>query len=137
MQNNVDIKRVKEKISIEVAWNDLIVKTFANEIEIDRNLMIKELEKFDEKEVENLLLSEIIFTINEKKELKPKYEEIKNQLFATVKIVSEIISVKKNSSGNVIEGNPDRIKLVTDNWKFSKKSISNNPNWFLSEIISK
>ena len=64
------MKRVKEKISIEIAWNDLIVKIFKNEIEIDQNLMIKELEKFDEKKVDNLLLSEIIFTINEKKELK-------------------------------------------------------------------
>ena len=45
LQNNVDIERVKEKISIEIAWNDLIVKTFENEIEIDQNSMIKELEK--------------------------------------------------------------------------------------------
>ena len=51
LQNNVDIKRVKEKISIEIAWNDLIVKTFANEIEIDQNAISKELEKFDEKEI--------------------------------------------------------------------------------------
>ena len=48
-QNNVDIQRVKEKISIEIAWNDLIVKIFANEIEIDQNLMSKELEKIDKK----------------------------------------------------------------------------------------
>ena len=34
-QNDIDIERVKEKISIEIAWNDLIVKTFKNEIEID------------------------------------------------------------------------------------------------------
>tara|TARA_Y100000768_G_C23829590_1_gene610661 strand:+ start:419 stop:904 length:486 start_codon:yes stop_codon:yes gene_type:complete len=40
-QNNVDIKRVKEKISIEIAWNDLIVQTFANKIEIDENSMKK------------------------------------------------------------------------------------------------
>ncbi len=84
----------------------------------------------------NGIVSELTF-IGIKNSQLEKYEEIKNQLFATVKIVSEIISVKKNSSGNVIEGNPDRIKLVTDHWKFSKKSISNNPNWFLSEIISK
>ena len=79
-QNQVDIQRVKEKISIEVAWNDLIVKTFANEIEIDQTLLNKELEKFDEQTVDNLLLSEIIFTINDKKELKFKYEEIKKSI---------------------------------------------------------
>ena len=76
LQNEVDIEKVKEKISIEIAWNDLIIKTFNDEIEIDQNLMIKEIEKFNEKKVDNLLLSEIIFTINEKKEFKLKYKDI-------------------------------------------------------------
>ncbi len=79
-QNNIDIERVKEKISIEMAWNDLIVKIFANEIEIDENLIKKQLEKFDEEKVDNLLLSEIIFTINNKNELESKYNEIKKSI---------------------------------------------------------
>ena len=79
-QNEVDIQRVKEKIAIEIAWNDLIVRIFNNEIEIDKNLMIKELEKIKEKKVENLLLSEIIFTINERKDLELKYESIKQSI---------------------------------------------------------
>ena len=49
IKNNVDFKRVKEKISIEIAWNDLIIKTFQNEIEIDRDAMINELEKLEKK----------------------------------------------------------------------------------------
>jgi len=79
-QNEVDIKRVKEKIAIEIAWNDLIVRIFNNDIEIDQDLMSKELEKIVEKKVENLLLSEIIFSINEKKELELKYESIKQSI---------------------------------------------------------
>ena len=79
-QNNVDIKRVKEKISIEIAWNDLIVKTFSKEIEINNDLIKKELEKFDEKKIDNLLLSEIIFTIKNKNDLELKYEEIKKSI---------------------------------------------------------
>tara|TARA_B100000963_G_C22522426_1_gene623676 strand:+ start:159 stop:1088 length:930 start_codon:yes stop_codon:yes gene_type:complete len=79
-QNNVDIQKVRDKISIEIAWNDLIVKLFANEIEIDQNFMNKELEKFDNKEAENLLLSEIIFTVDNKEELNLKYEEIKKSV---------------------------------------------------------
>ena len=43
LQKKIDIQRVKEKISIEIAWNDLVVKTFASEIEIDQNAIIKEL----------------------------------------------------------------------------------------------
>ena len=79
-ENAVDFQRVKEKISIEIAWNDLVVKTFSNEIEIDENLMRDELEKFGEKNIENLLLSEIIFTINDKNELQAKYEEIQKSI---------------------------------------------------------
>jgi len=66
-----------------------------------------------------------------------KFEKIKNELVATVKIICEIISVKKDKNGDVIEGNQDRIKTVTDYWKFTKNASSDNPNWFLSEIISK
>ena len=80
LQNNVNIQRVKEKIAIEIAWNNLVVKTFANEIEINQSLINKELEKFDDKKIDNLLLSEIIFTINEKKELELKFDEIKTSI---------------------------------------------------------
>jgi len=103
-QNEVDIKRVKEKLAIEIAWNDLIVRIFNNEIEIDENLLIKELEKIKEKKVENLLLSEIIFTINKKKELESKYESIKQSINEigfeeTARIYS--LSDSKQSGGNL------------------------------------
>ena len=65
-----------------------------------------------------------------------KFEKINNSLVATVKIICEIISVKKDKTGNTIEGNPDKIKIVTDHWKFTKDASSNDPNWFLAEIIS-
>ena len=66
-----------------------------------------------------------------------KYERIRNELFASVKFVSEVISVKKNNDGKIIEGNPDRIKVVIDYWKFSKNILKKSPNWYLSEIVSK
>ena len=66
-----------------------------------------------------------------------KYERIKNELFASVKFVSEVISVKKDKDNKVIEGNPDKIKQVTDYWKFTKNIMKKGPNWYLSEIVSK
>ena len=66
-----------------------------------------------------------------------KYEKVQDNIFATVKFVSDIISVKKDKNNNVVEGNPDRIKTVTDHWKFSKKVSSNSPNWYLAEILPK
>ena len=66
-----------------------------------------------------------------------KYEKIKNELFASVRFVSEVISVKKDKDNKIIEGNPDKIKHVTDYWKFSKNILKKGPNWYLSEIVSK
>jgi predicted lipid-binding transport protein (Tim44 family) len=66
-----------------------------------------------------------------------KYNKIKNELFATVKLVSEVISVQKDKDNKIIEGNPDKIKKVTDYWKFSKNILKKSPNWYLSEIVIK
>ena len=66
-----------------------------------------------------------------------KYERIKNEVFASVKFVSEVISVKKDKDNKVIEGNPNKIKQVTDYWKFTRNILKKGPNWYLTEIISK
>ena len=66
-----------------------------------------------------------------------KYEKVRDDLFATVKFVAEVISVKKDKENKIIEGNPDKIKFVTDSWKFTKNIKQKGPNWYLSEIISK
>ena len=66
-----------------------------------------------------------------------KYEKIRNELFASVKFVSEVISVKKDKDNKIIEGNPDKIKQVVDYWKFTKNILKKGPNWYLSEIVTK
>ena len=66
-----------------------------------------------------------------------KYERIKNELFASVKFVSEVISVKKDKDDKIIEGNPDKIKQVIDYWKFTRNILKKGPNWYLSEIVNK
>ena len=66
-----------------------------------------------------------------------KYEKIKDDIFASVKFVAEVISVKKDKDGKIIEGNPDKIKFVTDVWKFTRNIKNKSPNWYLAEIISK
>ena len=66
-----------------------------------------------------------------------KYEKVKDNLFATVKFVAEVISVKKDKENKIIEGNPDKIKFVTDSWKFTRNIKQKDFNWYLSEIINK
>ena len=65
-----------------------------------------------------------------------KYEKVRDELSATVKFVAEVISVKKKDD-KVVEGNPDKIKFVTDVWKFTRNINNKSPNWYLAEIISK
>ena len=65
-----------------------------------------------------------------------KYEKVKDELFATVKFVAEVISVKKDKHNKVIEGSADKIKFVTDVWKFTKNVKQKSPNWYLAEIIN-
>ena len=65
-----------------------------------------------------------------------KYEKVKDDIFATVKFVAEVISVKRDQDDKIIEGNPDKIKFVTDVWKFTRNIKNNSPNWYLAEIIS-
>ena len=65
-----------------------------------------------------------------------KYEKAKDDIFATVKFVAEVISVKTDKDDKIIEGNPDKIKFVTDVWKFTRNIKNKSPNWYLAEIIS-
>ena len=77
---NVNLDTVKKKIAIEVAWNDYIVQKYNNAILIDEDKIKNKISKLSaEKTVDNMLLSEIIFTINEKKVLR-KLEIIRESI---------------------------------------------------------
>ena len=49
----------------------------------------------------------------------------------TVRFVSQLVSVTRDKSGNVIEGNPDKVTDVTDVWTFARDLSSRDPNWKL------
>ena len=118
----------------------MIITAFAKgeQKKLDTLLTPQMSESFDQAISErnkNKIKSELTF-IGVKESSLEKYEKVKNEIFATVKIVSEIISVKKDKDNKIIEGNPDKIKFVTDSWKFTKNINNKSPNWYLSEIIS-
>jgi predicted lipid-binding transport protein (Tim44 family) len=58
--------------------------------------------------------------------------ELKNDIAqVTVKFVSELISATRDKAGEVIAGDPKRIKEVTDIWTFAREVVSRDPNWKL------
>ena len=76
-KNNLDFNNVNEKLTIELIWNDLIYQKFNKKISIDREKIKKELLQNSKKERQReFLLSEIVFTENDKMNFKKKNEEI-------------------------------------------------------------
>ncbi|KAB2849598.1 MAG: Tim44 domain-containing protein, partial [Hyphomicrobiaceae bacterium] len=47
----------------------------------------------------------------------------------TVRFVSELISAIKNRAGEVVDGDPKKIREVIDVWTFARELASRNPNW--------
>ena len=53
-----------------------------------------------------------------------------------VKAVSEQVNVTKDRDGNVVEGDPNEVEVITDIWTFSRDTRSRDPNWLLVETRS-
>jgi predicted lipid-binding transport protein (Tim44 family) len=49
----------------------------------------------------------------------------------TVRFVSQLISVVRDRSGQVIDGSPEKVVNVTDVWTFAREVGSRDPNWKL------
>ena len=147
---------VKNKPTLDETLKDHEKKEFLKGAEIAYESIITSFAKGEKEELKKLLTKEIYINFEQainhrnkekikseltfvgvKKSNVEKFETVNNEFIATVKIISEIISFKKDKDNSIIEGNPDIIKTVTDTWKFSKSTSSKNPNWFLTEIISK
>ena len=123
----------------EIAYETILTAFAKGEVKKLKSLLSPAMNEnfsvaIDERNKQNIK-SEFTF-IGIKESSVEKYEKVKDDLFASVKFVAEVISVKKDKDNNVIEGSPDKIKFVTDVWKFTKNIKNNSPNWYLAEIIS-
>ena len=75
--NGLKIEYIKNKISIEAIWNEIIYKKFNSKIVIDKKKIINEIKNNPDIK---MLLSEILFRIENKNKLEKKYNEIKNDI---------------------------------------------------------
>lgn len=57
--------------------------------------------------------------------------ELRNRSTAqiTVRFVSKLVSVTRDRSGTVIDGNAEKVTEVTDLWTFARDVSSRDPNW--------
>jgi len=143
-KENYDVLEGDEKKEFlkgaEIAYETILTSFAKGDIKTLKSLLTSEMaDNFDQaintRNKENIK-SEFTF-IGLKNSSVEKYERIKNEIFTSVKFVSEVISVKRDKENNIIEGNPNKIKQVTDYWKFTRNILKKGPDWRLSEIVNK
>ena len=74
---DVSINEVKEKLKIEILWNQLISRKFQNQINIDENKIRQNVknEKMNYKEIIEYDLSEIVLAPQNEKEFNEKIKK--------------------------------------------------------------
>ena len=120
--NKIDIAQIKERITIEILWNEYIYAKYSKKVKINKNEIEKELESM--KFQDEYLLSELIFNLNENEKIDDKTEiiidTIKNQGFSTA---ASIFSISNSAE---LGGKIDWIKSASLN-KNIRDKINNLP----------
>ena len=78
INNNLKLEYIKKKITIQLMWNELVLKKFSKNIKIDKNKIEKQIS--EKKLQQEFLISEIVFNIKNKNELENKFNEIKKEV---------------------------------------------------------
>ena len=105
----------KKKVSIDVLWNELVIKKYTSQVTINKEQIKEEIIKNRKKQSKEYHLSEIIFEIKNKEQIKTKYREI-------VKSINEI-GFKNTAS---IYSFSESAKIGGDIGWINKNSLNNN-----------
>ncbi len=132
------IENVKEKLKIEILWNQLIAKKFQNQINIDENAIRQNVisEKMNYMEITEYDLSEIVIAPRNEKDLNEKIDEIletinsygfetaanKFSISDTSRLGGNIGKVKENQLSKIIQKEIQKLEIN----EFSKPIYINN-----------
>ena len=113
--NDLNIKTVKNKISIEALWNELIFVKFSSKVKIDKENLKKIILKNQNTLIKSFELQEIMYEVSEKSEIDSKY-----------KIIKKDIDTKGFSSAVLIHSISNTVKIGGDLGWINEKSLNNN-----------
>ena len=98
IENNLKLSFMEKKITLQLMWNELILKKFSKKIKINKNKIEKQI--LEKKLQQEFLISEIVFNIKSKDELQNKFneirEEIKNNSFSNAALIHSISDTSIN-----------------------------------------
>ena len=79
-KKNYSFEEIKEKLKIEIFWNDLIYLKFQKQIKIDQNELLNKINKLSDKEIKEYSLSEIVFEKKKNQELEVLIKKINSSI---------------------------------------------------------
>ena len=141
------INDIKKKITIDVLWNELIIKKYSSKIFINEVSLKKKLLKNSKIQSKEYQLSEIIFEIENKEEIEKKYKKVVKSIneigfensaatysfSESAKIGGDIGWINENSLNNNIKKNISSLKVG----EFTKPIILSNGILILKLINTK
>ena len=144
---DLKIEDIKTKITIDVLWNELVVKKYNSKCVIDETKIKKEILKNSKIKSKEYQLAEIIFEVTNKEEIEKKYKEVVKSIndigfensaatysfSESAKIGGDIGWINENSLNNNIRKNISSLKVG----EFTKPIILSNGILILKLINTK
>ncbi|WP_075501869.1 peptidylprolyl isomerase [Candidatus Pelagibacter communis] len=76
-KTNYNLSKIKEKIEIDLYWNDLIFSKYNNQVKIDKKKILSRVNAMQEDSKKEYFLSEIVFTKKKNRTIQDYLNEIK------------------------------------------------------------
>jgi peptidyl-prolyl cis-trans isomerase SurA len=136
-EKTYNLDEIKNKIKIETLWNILIYEKFKNKINVDEKKILTRLESFENKNIKEFLLSEIVFRKTDNKSLEKLIAEINSSIQQigfenTANIFSITDSAKLGgvigwvSENNLVEPIINELKKINEGEYTNVIKINNN-----------
>ena len=136
-EKTYNLDEIKNKIKIETLWNILIYEKFKNKINVDEKKILTRLESFENINIKEFLLSEIVFRKTDNKSLEKLIAEINSSIKQigfenTANIFSITDSAKLGgvigwvSENNLVEPIINELKKINEGEYTNVIKINNN-----------
>ena len=137
IEKTYNLDEIKNKIKIEILWNILIYEKFKNKIKVDEKKILTRLESFENKNIKEFLLSEIVFKKTDNQSLEKLIGEINSSIQQigfenTANIYSITDSAKLGgvigwvSENNLVEPILNELKKINEGEYTNVIKINNN-----------
>ena len=79
-QRDIKIKKIKDKLMLELLWNELIFLIYSSKVSIDQNKIKKQIQDNNLKKNKIYLMSELVFKVKNSSDFKKTYQSIKEMI---------------------------------------------------------